>query len=877
MVTLTAISPRQTTDYYQKDDYYARTINNEDFWMGSALTQEDAAHITTPVINGTAPLKMEDYLKTVASIRGDMPYDSTKLALDLTFSPPKSISLAALDPDFQQDLIQAHNIAMEKVLHRVETECMIWREHKGKKTSYINTHHMLAACIQHRISRELDPQLHTHVIIFRKIKTPNGYGTMEDKFLYNRRYLYSLLYDNELANQLMKRGYNLETVKKNPRARYGSFELKGVSPELIQFYSKREQQLKNYQSKNEIADSWLGSHYAAKASRQAKPEINLPLLEDAWRKEIQEKGGMQVSRDPLKRRTRSLDKLDSLFTEAIHDLEVKNFSFTKEDLQVAFFEKTIPLGATGEDFNLLYKNNLYRLFQPMGHLSHNLTENFTTKNNLEKAKEIDHILLDQMDFSYNSYTQEEAKKAISKENQKLKDNAGWELTKGQKDAIYSILTSREKYIAIEGIAGAGKTTALKYVSDLLEAKDVTVKGMAFTGKAAESMETEAQVDSTTIHKFFTALTNQPQKNLNDPHWDFSRVKKAEKPEVWIVDESSMLNDRLTAAILEAAEQKKSKVVFLGDTNQLQPIGTGNAFQRMVRENKLPVTFMKEITRQEKNSELRKAVEALSGKFPKGEKHPLEKYLNDKITESHLRKSLFNSIVRDYCSYSKDEQKKAIILVAQNKDKDDLNNKVRKRLLSQDKLQPGTTVQVINHYGDKVEKEFSIGDKIIFEQNNYKSRDFQGKNCPVKNGQLGQVVEASAQGIMVESNGHLFPIARDSAVHMDYAYALTSHKAQGITMDYALIYHDAGQKRLNSRNKFYVDVSRAKKDVKIYTNDKEALIRQTKTFQKKYSYDDFTKGKKKEPPKLVSEKGKEKEGGMNRGRGKKRYERKERSL
>lgn len=216
-------------------------------------------------------------------------------------------------------------------------------------------------------------------------------------------------------------------------------------------------------------------------------------------------------------------------------------------------------------------------------------------------------------------------------------------------------------------------------------------------------------------------------------------------------------------------------------------------------------------------------------------------------------------------------------MAQNKDKDDLNNKVRKRLLSQDKLQPGTTVQVINHYGDKVEKEFSIGDKIIFEQNNYKSRDFQGKNCPVKNGQLGQVVEASAQGIMVESNGHLFPIARDSAVHMDYAYALTSHKAQGITMDYALIYHDAGQKRLNSRNKFYVDVSRAKKDVKIYTNDKEALIRQTKTFQKKYSYDDFTKGKKKEPPKLVSEKGKEKEGGMNRGRGKKRYERKERSL
>lgn len=243
----------------------------------------------------------------------------------------------------------------------------------------------------------------------------------------------------------------------------------------------------------------------------------------------------------------------------------------------------------------------------------------------------------------------------------------------------------------------------------------------------------------------------------------------------------------------------------------------------------------------------------------------------------MRKSLFNSIVRDYCSYSKEEQKKAIILVAQNKDKDDLNNKVRKRLLSQEKLRPGTAVQVINHYGDKVEKEFSAGDKIIFEQNDYKSRDFQGKSCPVKNGQLGQVVETSSQGIMVESNGHLFSIPKDSAVHMDYAYALTSHKAQGITMDYALIYHDAEQKRLNSRNKFYVDVSRAKKDVKIYTNDKEALIRQTKSFQKKYSYEDFIKGKKKEPPKSSLEQKKVKTGGMSHGRRKKRPDGKERSL
>lgn len=73
--------------------------------------------------------------------------------------------------------------------------------------------------------------------------------------------------------------------------------------------------------------------------------------------------------------------------------------------------------------------------------------------------------------------------------------------------------------------------------------------------------------------------------------------------------------------------------------------------------------------------------------------------------------------------------------------------------------------------------------------------------------------------------------------------MTSFKAQGITVENVLIYHDSTQRSSNTRNKIYVDVIRAKTNVKIYTDVKTALKRQAKHFQKKITRDTFSKTKK----------------------------------
>lgn len=73
--------------------------------------------------------------------------------------------------------------------------------------------------------------------------------------------------------------------------------------------------------------------------------------------------------------------------------------------------------------------------------------------------------------------------------------------------------------------------------------------------------------------------------------------------------------------------------------------------------------------------------------------------------------------------------------------------------------------------------------------------------------------------------------------------MTSFKAQGITVENVLIYHDSTQRSSNTLNKIYVDVIRAKTNVKIYTDDKAALKRQAKRFQKKITRATFSKTKK----------------------------------
>ncbi len=401
-----------------------------------------------------------------------------------------------------------------------------------------------------------------------------------------------------------------------------------------------------------------------------------------------------------------------------------------------------------------------------------------------------------------------------------------------------MLSSSNKYIAVEGIAGSGKTTMLEQAKLLYESQGVNVIGMAFTGKAAETMESEAAISSQTIHKYLNHLSPTTPHNS----WDFSSVKKAETPEVWIVDESSMLTDHLLSNILKASEKRNAKVVFLGDPNQLLPIGTGNAFDRMTRKDneQVPTARMREINRQEEGSNLRKTVEALSGKFENIEKQSPLSYINDSIKEIPQRQYRLNSVIHEYCNYTVEKQDKSAILVARNNDRNELNSEIHNRLVEKGTLKNECLLTSVNQYGIETSNPYAIGEKVIFTKNDYKLKDTNGETVGIKNGQLGKIININGPKVTVQTNTNQNVIFDTREYkHFDYGYAMTTFKAQGITVDNALIVHDSTQKSSNTRNKIYVDVSRAKKSVKIFTDDKETLVKQAKRFQQKITSSTFT--------------------------------------
>lgn len=839
MLTTSNISMIQSGEYYGKDDYYSRTLTKEDFWYGHGLLSPLGEDIPNPYQDISTLLTHTDYEQKRNSMRKEFPPDSKKLAIDLTFSPPKSVSIGMLDPILKYQLIEAHNQAVKNVLAYVESNYIIWRKHTNKdnKIEHIKTKNALFACLQHRVSREQDPQLHTHCLLFRKTMVDGKIMTIEDRFIHSNQYLLSLMYDNELSKALQERRIPLrESNSLDQKNKH--FEIDGINDTLIDHFSKRKNQIQQYQETYGFSDSWEGSHAAGLASRKAKSAENLQDLEKMWLQDISDLGGFIVETKTETSNSTRLLEIDTIVKNSIHLLQEKSFAFSKADLMIEVYKEGMMMGITLPEFEKSFDAHLQVDLIKAGFRTLNNEVYYTTPKNIARAKYIDTILLQERIENYATLSAENSIDKIDTISSELKANYGWELSKGQKEAVTKMLSTSDKYIAIEGIAGSGKTTMLEQAKNLYQEQGVKIIGMAFTGKAAEAMETEAAIPSQTIHRYLNQLSP------STPHdtWDFSSVKKADTPEVWIVDESSMLTDHLLSNILKASEQRNAKVVFLGDPNQLLPIGTGNAFARMTLEGaeQVPTVRMREINRQEEGSNLKKAVEALSGKFDNIDSNSPLSYIDNNIVEIPQRQYRLNSVIHEYCTYDTSTQDKTAILVALNKDRNDINSAIHKKLVQQNNLNSEQILPSISQHELEESKPYAIGEKIIFTKNDYRIKDTEGNRVGVKNGQLGKITDIKGHKVTVKTNSKETVIFDTREYkHFDYGYAITTFKAQGITTDNALIVHDSTQKGSNTRNKIYVDVSRAKKSVKIFTDDREALAKQAKRYHKKITAETFS--------------------------------------
>ena len=265
------------------DNYYTREGEPPGRWVGCGSDQLSlegpvTRHEVEAALNGTDP---KTGLQLVA--RGGRE-NTHSAGWDMTFSAPKSVSvLWALSPESERHIIEeAQKQAVLKATKYLEQSAAWARRGKGGQMRE-RTAGLLTAQFDHHTSRDLDPQLHTHVFVFNLAPRQDGsWGAIISRELYLAQKQTGLEYRNELAKTLEREGFALERTA-------GNFRVSAIPRDLEQAFSKRRQAIEEAARTHGYSTSH-GMELATLRTRRAKGKTETRELFSAWRKEAKALG-----------------------------------------------------------------------------------------------------------------------------------------------------------------------------------------------------------------------------------------------------------------------------------------------------------------------------------------------------------------------------------------------------------------------------------------------------------------------------------------------------------------------------------------------------------------------------------------------------------
>jgi conjugative relaxase-like TrwC/TraI family protein len=357
---------------------------------------------------------------------------------------------------------------------------------------------------------------------------------------------------------------------------------------------------------------------------------------------------------------------------------------------------------------------------------------------------------------------------------------GHQLTAGQGSAAHAVLTSGRGLDVIVGVAGSGKTTALKVVHHAFAAKGYRVLGTATSGQATRGLREGAEVDSFTV----ASLTHR---------LDHGRIILDPRTVV-LIDEAGMTDDRSLVRLLAAVDHARAKAVMIGDHRQLSAVGPGGALEALTARHADAVHVLDENIRQRDPAE-RAALEQLRHGDPA---IAVDWYAtNGRITSSPTRADTIRSAVEAW-SRDRDAGRETILLAWRRADVAALNRAART-----DQIARGHVT------GPELEapggRRYAVGDQVVMLTPDVDRRWVTSER--------GAVTAAHDRRLTVQFEHHraVTLAGREiDAEHLDHAYALTVHRTQGATVDTAHVLADGGGRELT-----YVALSRARSTTQIH--------------------------------------------------------------
>jgi conjugative relaxase-like TrwC/TraI family protein len=753
---------------------------------------------------------------------------------DFTCSAPKSVSVLAVTMNDDR-LVSAHEEATRIAFHELETFAATRVRKQGNQRDRI-TGNLIAAAFTHTSSRALDPLLHTHHTVFNATfdETEKRWKALQAGGMYDAIRYGTAVYRNELARRVRDIGYRTVQAKHE-------FEIEGVSEAVLKRFSKRSQQR---DAVVQELEQKLGHKLSNNAIALAVHQSRAKKIKGISTAEVREQQLAQLQPDELM----ALQKL----TATVQSVrQVRRFEPEKQALNYALahvFERksVVPehelLGvALAQHLGELDLSTLKMAAKYSDHLVRT-----------ERGLSTPQILATELDLIQ---TVNAACDTVAPIHPTYKP-ADW-LGEDQQRAIYHVLRTHDRITGLRGLAGTGKTTALRELVSACAEVKIEPLFCAPTAAATDVLRKEG----------FEAVTLQSLL-LSKPKLDERRLVVLDEAGAVGIDDMKRLFDLAHDA----------RIVLSGDTGQHASVVRGDALRILEQHSNFKSGKLTAIRRQRK-AEYRKAVELAAQKRTVEAFTQLERMgaVAEVLADGHH--NLHDLAAKSYLE-ALAENKSALLVAPTWNEIEAVTEKVRAAMKTAGRLsgeekefevfdslswteaqkrdarqyRPGMAIRIHQRKADfakdetvsvvavendsiKVQREdgsenifkmgqgsalfacdvgekrklkVAAGDQLLLQANAARKRFI--------NGELVEVLAIQGDSIVL-TDGRAIPKNYRTFTH---GYVVTSHAAQGKTVDQVLVVASSRSLPAVSQQQFYVSISRGRERCQIFTDDTERL-------------------------------------------------------
>lgn len=384
----------------------------------------------------------------------------------------------------------------------------------------------------------------------------------------------------------------------------------------------------------------------------------------------------------------------------------------------------------------------------------------------------------------------------------------FELHEGQRKAILSAV--KDGVVIITGGPGTGKTTIIKAIIRIFKSRGNKCLLFAPTGRAAKRLEEQTKETASTIHR---GLENTFKGTIRTFTRNESNPLDAD---VVIVDEVSMVDSFLASSLLKAIKPG-TRLVLVGDKDQLPSVGAGNVLADLIASDEVVVNELSHIYRQSEDSMIIENAHLINKQeMPDLSKKSSDFFYSPKSEPDEVQKDILDMVSTRIPNFMEGITSEDIQVITPMKagiaGTINLNEKLQERI---NPKSPFKAEIVIN------KRIFRVGDKVMQTANNYDQEWMKdtGKNISfgmgVFNGDMGYITDIntlSNEVTVLFDDGRKSQYSMTELEDITHAYAITIHKSQGSEFPVVIIPIMGGNPMLFNKNLLYTAVTRAKKMV-----------------------------------------------------------------